>query len=419
MKAINRVCVIGLGYIGLPTAVVLASRGIEVHGVDTNPQIVETINGGRPHFTEPSLSALVSQVVSSGYLRAHLEPGPADAFVIAVPTPAESAPDGGRRPVSLHVEQAARAVAPRLEPDNLVVLESTSPVGTTEQLSQWLAEERPDLSFPHQKGELSDIRIAHCPERVLPGRILEEVVNNDRVIGGMTRKCAQQAMSFYGVFAHGAIEVTDARTAELTKLVENAFRDVNIAFANELAGICDKLGVDVWHLIRMANLHPRVSILRPGPGVGGHCIAVDPWFIIDGAGELARMIRLAREINEARPAQVVADIRREAAAFERPRIACLGLTYKRDVSDMRESPALEVVKRLVAEDFADILVVEPYLSGLPAELSDTEVELADFGTAVATADVVVLLVDHQAFHEVRMGDLSGKIVIDTRGVWLT
>lgn len=417
MKAVDRVCVVGLGYIGLPTAAVLASRGIEVLGVDTNPRVVETINGGRPHFTEPSLSALVSQVVSGGFLQAQSTPGPADAFVIAVPTPAESKPDGGKRPVLTHIEQAVRAVAPVLAPENLVVLESTSPVGTTEQLSRWMAEERPDLSFPHQKAELSDIRIAHCPERVLPGRILEEVVNNDRVIGGLTRKCAQRAMSFYGIFAQGAIEVTDARTAELTKLVENAFRDVNIAFANELVGVCDGLGVDVWNLIRLANLHPRVSILRPGPGVGGHCIAVDPWFIVDGARARARMIRLAREINEGRPADVVAEIRTKAAPFKRPRIACLGLAYKKDVSDMRESPALEVVQRLVAEDLGELLVVEPYLSHLPPDLAVAGVELADFGTAVAAADLVVLLVDHQAFLDIRVDDLAGKIVVDTRGVW--
>ena len=418
MNDIHRIAVIGLGYIGLPTAAVFAANGIEVVGVDINKAAVDSINRGRPHFGEPNLNALVRRVVEAGALRATLDAEPADAFIIAVPTPITGHGIAARPDIS-YVEAAAREIAPVLAAGNLVILESTSPVGTTERIAAILAELRPDLGFPQDRGDLADVQIAHCPERVLPGRILEEVVNNARVIGGMTRKCAQRALALYKVIVRGDCRLTTARTAELAKLSENAFRDVNIAFANELANICDTLSINVWELIAMANLHPRVNILQPGPGVGGHCIAVDPWFIVASAPEQARLITQARLINDARPGQIRDQVRAAAAAaaIARPVIACLGLSYKRDVDDLRESPAVDVVRLLGEAGFADLAVVEPHIARLPAELAAVGARLEDFDRALADADIVLLLVDHMGFRQVDRGRLQGKIVIDTRGVW--
>jgi UDP-N-acetyl-D-mannosaminuronic acid dehydrogenase len=280
-----------------------------------------------------------------------------------------------------------------------------------------MAEARPDLSFPHQRGELSDIRVAYCPERVLPGRILEEVVNNARVLGGMTRKCAQRALTLYRIVVRGDCRVTDARTAELVKLTENAYRDVNIAFANELSMICDELRINVWEMIRLANLHPRVNVLRPGPGVGGHCIAVDPWFIAESAPERARLIRLAREINLEKPHFVVDKVRQRARDLRNPVIACLGLTYKADVDDLRESPAVDIVASFAREKLGEVLVVEPHIARLPAPLAELGLVLSDFDQALERANLVVLLVDHQAFQHVDRDLLKDKFVIDTRGAW--
>ena len=416
MDSFARIAVVGLGYIGLPTAAVFAENGLEVLGVDVNPAVIASINAGRPHFGEPNLDALVRRVVEGGKLRAGLDVAPADAFIIAVPTPlrghgASAAPD-----VS-YVENAARAVAPVLAAGNLVILESTSPVGTTERMAAILAELRPDLTFPQQKGEMAEIQVAHCPERVLPGRILEEVVNNPRVIGGMTRRCAQRALALYRMVVRGECRVTTARTAELAKLTENAYRDVNIAFANELSFICDKLKINVWDLIAMANLHPRVNILSPGPGVGGHCIAVDPWFIVATNPDEAKLIRAAREINDAKPDYVVAKVRERAAALKRPVIACLGLAYKKDVDDLRESPAVEIVRKLAEAKLGELLVVEPHIGRLPAGLSGLGLELHDFDAALERANLVLLLVDHQGFLQVDRDVLKDKFVIDTRGVW--
>ncbi|MBV9118642.1 MAG: UDP-N-acetyl-D-mannosamine dehydrogenase, partial [Acetobacteraceae bacterium] len=338
MHSFGRVAVVGLGYIGLPTASVFAETGIDVVGVDVNARVVATINAGRPHFGEPNLDALVRRVVEAGKLRATTTAEPADAFIIAVPTPLRGHGPNSTPDLSF-AEDAARSIAPALKPGNLVVLESTVPVGTTEHLASIMAELRPDLSFPHQRGELAEVQVAHCPERVLPGRILEEVVNNARVIGGMTRRCGQRALALYKIVVRGECRVTNARTAELAKLTENAYRDVNIAFANELSLICDKLRINVWDLVGLANLHPRVNILSPGPGVGGHCIAVDPWFIVATNPEETTLIRAARLINDAKPGFVVAKVRERAAALKHPVIACLGLTYKKDVDDLRESPA--------------------------------------------------------------------------------
>lgn len=416
MDSFARITVVGLGYIGLPTAAVFAENGIEVHGTDVNPRVVETINAGRPHFGEPNLDALVRRVVEGGKLRAATEVAPADAFILAVPTPlrghgAAAAPD-----ISF-VEDAARAVAPVLAPGNLVILESTSPVGTTERVAEILAGLRPDLTFPQQKGEMAQIQVAHCPERVLPGRILEEVVNNPRVIGGMTRRCAQRALALYRIVVRGECRVTTARTAELAKLTENAYRDVNIAFANELSFICDKLRINVWDLIAMANLHPRVNILSPGPGVGGHCIAVDPWFIVATNPDEAKLIRAAREINDAKPDFVVAKVRERAGALKHPVIACLGLAYKKDVDDLRESPAVEIVRKLADAGLGELLVVEPHISRLPAELTDRGLVLQDFDQALERANLVLLLVDHMSFLQVDRDLLKDKFVIDTRGAW--
>jgi len=418
VDSFGRIAVLGLGYIGLPTAAVFAAGGIDVLGVDVDPRVVETINRGKPHFGEPNLDALVRRVVEAGKLRASLELEPADAFIIAVPTPLRGHGDGAdAQPDISYVEAAARAVAPVLGAGNLVILESTSPVGTTERMAAILAELRPDLTFPQQRGELADVQVAHCPERVLPGRILEEVVNNARVIGGMSRKCAQRALGLYRIVVRGDCRVTNARTAELAKLTENAYRDVNIAFANELSVICHRLKVNVWDLIALANLHPRVNILSPGPGVGGHCIAVDPWFIVATNPEEAKLIRLSRQINDAKPEFVCARVRERAAALKRPVIACLGLSYKKDVDDLRESPAVDIVRRLAQEEVGELLVVEPHISKLPPELAAFGLELHDFDQALERANLVLLLVDHMSFLEVDRDVLKDKFVIDTRGAW--
>jgi UDP-N-acetyl-D-mannosaminuronic acid dehydrogenase len=416
MDSFSRIAVMGLGYIGLPTAAVFAENGVEVIGIDVVAHVVETINAGRPHFGEPNLDALVRRVVEAGKLRATLEIEPADAFIVAVPTPLHGHGECATPDIS-YIENAARALAPVLRPGNLVILESTSPVGTTERVAAILAEMRPDLSFPQQKGELAQIQVAHCPERVLPGSILEEVVNNPRVIGGMSRKCAQRALSLYKIVARGECRVTNARTAELAKLTENAYRDVNIAFANELSLICDKLRINVWDLLAMANLHPRVQILSPGPGVGGHCIAVDPWFIVATNPNEAKLIRTARLINDRKPDFVIAKVRERAAALKRPVIACLGLAYKKDVDDLRESPAVEIVRKLALEAVGELLVVEPYISRLPPELNELGLALHDFDEALDRANLVLLLVDHMSFLQVDRDLLKDKFVIDTRGAW--
>lgn len=416
MHNFGRISVLGLGYIGLPTAAVFAENGLEVLGVDTNPRVVETINRGRPHFGEPNLDALVRRVVEGGKLRAAAAPEPADAVIIAVPTPLQWHGEDAKPDIS-YVEAATRAVAPVLAAGALVIVESTVPVGTTERVAAILAEMRPDLTFPQQAGEMAQVQIAHCPERVLPGRILHEVVNNPRVIGGMTRKCAQRAASLYKIVVKGECRVTNARTAELAKLTENAYRDVNIAFANELSFISDRLRINVWELISLANLHPRVNILSPGPGVGGHCIAVDPWFIVATNPDEAKLIRQARLINDSKPGFVCAKVRERAAELKHPVIACLGLSYKKDVDDLRESPAVEVVRRLAEEQVGELLVVEPHISALPPELSGLGLKLEDFDRAMERANLVLLLVDHMSFLEVDRDTLKDKFVIDTRGVW--
>jgi len=338
----SEISVIGLGYIGFPTAVLLANYGIRVIGIDINPETVASINRGEVHIVEPGLELMVKQVVKKGMLVARTSPEEAQAFVIAVPTPFGK----DHEPDLSFVRSAARSIAPVLRKGNLVILESTSPVGTTEMVSNLIAAERPDLSFPHQVGEDADIQIAYCPERVLPGKILHELVHNDRVVGGITPHCAERAAQLYRMFLKGTCFLTKARTAELTKLAENSFRDVNIAFANELSLICEKLGIDVWDVVDLANRHPRVNILQPGPGVGGHCIAVDPWFIVHSAPELSEVIVAARRVNDAKPGHIIAKICEIIAQRPHTTVACLGLAFKADIDDVRESPALELVSHL-------------------------------------------------------------------------
>ncbi|MFL9889859.1 UDP-N-acetyl-D-mannosamine dehydrogenase [Paraburkholderia sp. RL17-383-BIF-A] len=405
------VSVVGLGYIGLPTAAAFAARRKHVIGVDVNQYAVDTINKGAIHIVEPELDMLVHAAVTQGYLRATTVPEPADAFLIAVPTPFSD----GFKPDLSYIEAASRAVAPVLKRGDLVVLESTSPVGATEQMAAWMAELRPDLTFPQQMGENSDVRIAHCPERVLPGHVIRELVENDRVIGGMTPRCGELARDLYQSFVRGECILTDARTAEMCKLTENSFRDVNIAFANELSLICDELDINVWELIRLANRHPRVSILQPGPGVGGHCIAVDPWFIVDSAPELARLIRTARTVNDDKPRHVVERVERAAKRFKDPVVACLGLAFKANIDDLRESPALEIVRELAERFAGQVVAVEPNIRRLPETLEGM-VRLRELNEALAEADVVVILVDHAQFKRVDPVRLQAKVVIDTRGL---
>jgi UDP-N-acetyl-D-mannosaminuronic acid dehydrogenase len=411
MMNFETISVIGLGYIGLPTAAAFAARRKKVIGVDVNQHAVDTINRGAIHIVEPELDMLVHAAVSQGYLRATTAPEPADAFLIAVPTPFTD----GHKPDLSYIEAASRAVAPVLKKGDLVVLESTSPVGATAKMAEWMAEMRPDLTFPQQMGDASDVRVAHCPERVLPGHVIRELVENDRVIGGMTNRCSEAARDLYQVFVRGECIVTDARTAEMCKLTENSFRDVNIAFANELSLICDRLDINVWELIKLANRHPRVNILQPGPGVGGHCIAVDPWFIVDSAPEQARLIRTARTVNDDKPHWVVERVERAAKRFREPLIACLGLAFKANIDDLRESPAVEIAKELAGKFPGRVVAVEPNIHKLPADL-DGRVGLCDLRTAIAEADVIVILVDHVQFKQLDPIRLQAKVVIDTRGV---
>jgi len=411
----GRVAVIGLGYIGLPTAVALATRGVDVVGVDVNPAVVDAVENGHVPLVEPDLAVGVSGAVSMGRLKATTDTPEADAYIIAVPTPFN---DDHTADLS-YIRHAAEQIAPQLRGGEVVVVESTSPPGTTETVSRWLAELRPDLVFPHATEGIPDVYVAHCPERVLPGRIMIEMVTNDRVVGGVSPRCAEKAAALYRVFCQGEILLTDAGSAEMAKLVENAYRDVNIAFANELSLICDSLKLDVWEVIKMANRHPRVNILTPGPGVGGHCIAVDPWFIVGVAPDQARLIKAAREVNDSKPHYVAAQVAKTVKRFRDPVVACLGLTFKANVDDIRESPAREVVSLLAHElPDVDIRVADPYVGDLPSELAArSNVQLQRAAEAIAAADVVVMLVEHDKFKALSRNLLEGKVVFDTQGVW--
>ncbi|WP_081770721.1 UDP-N-acetyl-D-mannosamine dehydrogenase [Comamonas aquatica] len=422
-KKISTVSVIGLGYIGLPTAAMFASRKIKVVGVDINQHAVETINRGEIHIVEPELDMVVSAAVKEGYLRAVTVPEPADAFLIAVPTPFQ----GDHEPDLSYVRAAAEAIAPVLENGNIVILESTSPVGTTEKMLQWMAAARPDLRFPSEDRVNQDINIhiAYCPERVLPGHVIRELVENDRIIGGLTTACAKRAADVYRVFVEGELLFTNARTAEMAKLTENAFRDVNIAFANELSLISEKLDINVWELIKLANHHPRVNILQPGCGVGGHCIAVDPWFIVNKTPEQARLIRTAREVNDHKPHWVqskveaaVADLVQENGQNPKDiKIACFGLAFKPDIDDLRESPALEITLSLAKKYPGQVVAVEPNVNGMPDKLQAADVLLLDYEVALQQAHVMVLLVDHAEFKADKPTFTSVQRLVDAKGIW--
>jgi UDP-N-acetyl-D-mannosaminuronic acid dehydrogenase len=399
------ICVVGLGYIGLPTGVVLAQAGEKVTGVDKNPEVVAQVARGELHFVEPGMEEALAKVVADGLLTASQEPVVADVFVVAVPTPFHN----GREPDLSYVESASRAIAAVLTGGELIILESTSPPGTTAAMREWIASERPDL-------DLDTVDFAHGPERVLPGRILIELVQNDRIVGGLTPRATRRAAEVYRTFCAGAVLETDARTAEAVKLVENSYRDVNIAFANELSLIADRIGVDVWEVIELANHHPRVNVLNPGPGVGGHCIAVDPWFLAHAAPDLARLITTARHVNDDKP-QHVLDLIHRAALADGTTIALLGLAFKSNVDDLRGSPAIAIAQS-VAQTFgaSTVWAVEPFVQELPPELSEAGITLVDLDRAVS-ADLVVLLVDHDVFADVpeRLG--SDTVVVDTRGQW--
>lgn len=393
------ISIIGLGYIGLPTAAVLASRMGNVIGVDVGREVVHTVNAGTVRTVEPGLVELLAEVTAQGQLRAVEHPEAADAFIIAVPTPITE----DHKPDISYVRAAALSLAPVLRRDNLIILESTSPVGTTEQMAQWLAEARPDLTFPQQANDEADVQIAYCPERILPGKMLEELASNDRIVGGMTARASAMATELYRLFVQGEIVTTSVRTAEMCKLTENSFRDVNIAFANELSMICGKLNVDVWELIKLANRHPRVNILQPGCGVGGHCIPVDPWFIVDSARDDARLIRMAREVNDSKPEWVVEKVKEaiDKHLREHPEktitdvtLACWGLTYKPDTNDIRNSPALQVVRYLTRLG-CGVVVVEPYWQSGQKSYGYSEVSFCSVEIAIERADINCILVQHK------------------------
>lgn len=409
------ICVIGLGYIGLPTAVVLARAGNTIVGVDVSDRHVESVNRGELPFVEAGLDNVLVDVVDRGLLRAQKEVPHADVYIVAVPTPFKGV---NHEPDLSYIDAAARAIAPQLVGNELVILESTSPPGTTNHMAEVILEARPDLSLGGEEGQ-PVIHFAHCPERVLPGRIMIEIVTNARIIGGMTLKAAEMAKDVYAAFCEGELVLTDAKTAEMAKLTENAFRDVNIAFANELSVLCARLGIDVWELIELVNRHPRVNVLNPGPGVGGHCIAVDPWFIVSSAPQEARLIRTAREVNDAKPGYVIRRVQDAMKNVALPKIAALGLTFKADVDDLRESPALEIVRN-IAESFpeATILAADPNISELPLSLKRyNNVSIVGYRRAIEAADMVILLVDHHDFRHIGRDSLDGKVIIDTRGIW--
>ena len=399
----EKIVVMGLGYIGLPTASMLATKRFQVTGVDSNEKVVATINSGKIHIVEPDLDILVRSAVNSGNLKASSIPEEADVFILAVPTPFKATETNPKAPDISYVEAATNAIIPYIKEGNLIILESTSPVGTTERIHNQIVSNRPELS--------EKIFVTHCPERVLPGRILRELVDNDRIIGGINPVSAEKAKNLYQTFCSGNIFLTDSKTAEMAKLVENSFRDVNIAFANELSIISEKLGINVWELISLANKHPRVNILSPGPGVGGHCIAVDPWFIVDSVPNEARLIRTAREVNDHKPHWVVEKIRSKASRFKNPVIGCLGLAFKANIDDLRESPALEITRELIAGGIGEVMACEPNIGNRFSEFP-----LYSLEDVLMKADIIVVLVDHKQFRTINKERLKEKIIIDTRGI---
>lgn len=413
----QKIVVMGLGYIGLPTASMLATKGHQVLGVDISEDIVSTINSGNIHIVEPDLDILVRSAVNSGCLKASLSPDEADTFILAVPTPFKVTEKNPKTPDTSYVEAATRTIVPFLKEQSLVILESTSPMGTTERVYKIIVEARPEL--------MGKIHVAHCPERVLPGHIIRELVDNDRIIGGISKEAANAARELYKTFCNGNVFLTDARTAEMAKLTENSYRDTNIAFANELSIICDRLDINVWELIELANKHPRVNILTPGPGVGGHCIAVDPWFIVDAAPEEAHLIRTARQVNDSKPHWVIDKVKQAVKDWHKqypaskiqnskvlPTIACLGLAFKANIDDLRESPGLEITRKLVDSGIGKIMACEPNVNR-----DNLEFSLYSVDVALKEADILLLLADHDEFRNIDKDLFKGKRVIDTRGIW--
>ena len=425
---LKKVCVIGLGYIGLPTAALLANRGYEVHGVDVVQSTVDTINRGEIHIVEPELDTFVKSAVNSGKLKADIKPTEADVFIIAVPTPFHE----GYVPNIDYVVSATKSIAPYVKEGNIVILESTSPVGTTDKVAEILAGERPEF-FKIDKNNSkfsilnSQLHIAHCPERVLPGQIMRELVENDRIIGGTTPEATEKTVEFYKTFVSGEVLSTDAKTAEMTKLTENSFRDTNIAFANELSMLCDKFGIDVWEMIRLANRHPRVNILQPGAGVGGHCIAVDPWFIVHAGGDDAKLIRIAREVNSYKTEWVIEKIKNAVkqwiidnekeqnnSQLKQPKVAIMGLAFKPNIDDLRESPALYIAQRL-SNELDNVVCVEPNINN--SQFSILNSQLVSIEDALKEADIQVFLVAHKEFKQMNVNQLqnSGKLILDFCG----
>ena len=421
--ASNSISVVGLGYIGLPTAAILASKQNNVIGLEINQEVVDKINSGKIHIVEPELENLVKSSVSKNFLRAVSKPVPSEVFLIAVPTPLKKSngKDGIPMPDLSFIKSAVNSIGKVLKKDDLIILESTSPVGTTEKISKWLAKIRPDLTFPHNAGEKSDVRIAYCPERVLPGQIVRELIQNDRIIGGITEKCSNLAKQFYKKFVQGECMITNAHTAEMAKLTENASRDLSIAFANELSMICDKLDIDVWNLIELANRHPRVNILEPGPGVGGHCIPIDPWFIISKAKQESNLIHTARIVNDKKISWVVNKVELALKDFLKSNpektskevvIACFGLAYKSNIDDLRESPSILIVKNIMTFHNGKVLCVEPNIED---NFGLENFELVSFSEAEKRADIGVLLVEHKEFKDSGVPNI--EIIIDTKGLW--
>lgn len=408
----KKICVMGMGYIGLPTASTFAIHGVQVVGVDVNRRVLQALNAGEVHIQEPGLRALVEQAFASGNLSVREQPEPADAFIIAVPTPTTGrAEDGGDPQADLGaVIAACEAIVPHLRPGNLVMLESTCPPRTTLDVAAPILQ-RSGL----KAGE--DFLLAYSPERVLPGRILQELTENARVIGGVNPASAEAGRRLYGTFVTGEIVLTDATTAEMVKLMENTSRDVNIAIANEFARLAEGIGVDVWEAVALANRHPRINILRPGPGVGGHCVSVDPWFLVQIAPAQAELIRAARRVNDGQPAHAARLIKRALGGLQGRAVACLGLAYKRDVDDLRESPALEVA-RLLVEGGAQVKTFEPFAPDRTAPGAQAAGSLAE---ALHGAETVVLLVDHSEFRSLQPAEVAagmpGRVAVDLRGAW--
>ncbi len=417
----KKICVVGLGHIGLPSAALFASKKKNVIGVDINQSVVKKLNKGKIHISEPGLMTLVSKVIKNGFLKVSSKIDVADVFIIAVPTPFKLGKNGTNpKPDCRFIFDAVLSISKVIKKGDLIILESTVPVGTTEEISKILKKCRGDLNFPHEITEFPDINIAYCPERVLPGNILKELILNDRVLGGLTKKCSSKAKTFYKNFIKGKCVVTDAKTAEMVKLTENASRDLQIGFANELSIICDELNINVWHLIELANKHPRVNILNPGPGVGGHCIAVDPWFIVDKNPRNSKLIKTSREVNDSKPNWVIKKIKKELKIYmvnnpkkklPKIKVAFYGLSFKPNVSDLRQSPSIEILKKVINFFSGQILVVEPNIKKLP--FTKPNLKISKYEDAIKKADIHILLVAHKEF----LKKPNKGLIIDLQGNW--